>query len=103
MFSSAFYFNHPSEQMLPGAIHIATYILEINSEHYDYKAVDPADEDDTAKYQFRLTIPELCELDLENGWKNIFEDPDNMSPLEIAQIHKMTVDKYTDDKFIGDV
>ena len=51
----------------------STYILEINSEHYDYKAVDPADEDDTAKYQYRLTIPELCELDLENGWKNIFD------------------------------
>ncbi len=33
MFSSAFYFKHLAEQMIPGAIHSATSILETNMAH----------------------------------------------------------------------
>lgn len=80
-----------------------TYILEMNKEHYDYKQIDHNDEDSVAKYQYRLTIPELCIIDLDGQYRTIFTEEDIKDPARIAQVMKMTVDKFTNQEFMDKV
>jgi len=94
--------NKQRAQHVPGS-RKNTYILEFNKDHYDYKLIDPNDEDEVAKYQYRLTIPELCIIDLDGQYYTIFTEDDIKEPSRIARVQKLTVDMYTSDEYMEKV
>ncbi len=94
--------NKQKAQHVPGS-RKNTYILEFNKDHYDYKRIDANDEDEVAKYQYRLTIPELCIIDLDGQHNTIFTEDDIKEPSRIAQRQKLTVDLYTSDEYMRKV
>jgi hypothetical protein len=81
-----------------------TYVLKYNKEHADHKMIKDTDEKSIAQYRYRLTIPELCLLDINKKWNIIFTEDDRKQGIgRIAEVMKNTEDKYTDTKFIDDV
>ena len=81
-----------------------TYVLKYNKDHASHKAIKDNDVTVIGQYRYSLTIPELCMIDLENQWNNIFtEDDKNQGIARIAEVMKNTIDKYTDSKYLSDV
>jgi hypothetical protein len=72
-----------------------TYVLEFNREHYDYKNIDHDDEGEVAKYMFRLTLPEMCIIDLDRGDNNIFSEEDTRENFKMAEKMKQFLDVYS--------
>ena len=86
-----------------GGSRLGSYELCYNPEHAEHKNIKESDQTSTAQYRFKLTVPELCLLDLENEWGNIFSEDDRKNPVRQATVFKDTVDKYTDTKHAVDV
>ena len=82
---------------------IGSYELCYNPEHAEHKKIKEPDQTGVAQYRYKLTIPELCLLDLENEWGDIFSEDDRKNPVRQATVFKDTVDKYSDTKFVDDV
>ena len=82
---------------------LGSYELCYNTVHADHKKIKDTDETAIAQYRYRLTVPELCILDIENEWDIIFTEADRKDTIRAATVMKDTVDKYTDSKYVDDV
>ena len=82
---------------------LGSYELCYNPEHAEHKNIKVSDQTGVAQYRCNLTVPELCLLDLENDWHDIFSEDDRKDPVRQATVIKDTVDKYTDTKYVVDV
>jgi hypothetical protein len=101
--------NYDGDQKTRRAFHDigsrpGTYVLKYNKEHADHKMIKDTDEKSIAQYRYRLTIPELCLLDIDNEWNVIFSEDDRKQGIgRIAEVMKDTVDKFTDSKYVDDM
>ena len=86
-----------------GGSRLGSYELCYNPEHAEHKKIKSSDQTGVAQYRYKLTIPELCVLDLEEEWGDIFTEEDRKDNVKQAMKFKDTCDKYTDTKYVDDV
>ncbi|AFS83377.1 hypothetical protein [Candidatus Nitrosopumilus sediminis] len=71
-----------------------TYKLEYNGNHNDCEEYGK-EEDTLSQYLYRLSLPELCSIDIENEWKLLFKDSDIIEPIRVIERTNEIIGEFT--------